>query len=825
MQCAIKNNAFILIWLALCLTPVMAPRLKAAESVADHPADLSARFHVRGYVVHGPLSVPAATLKAIFSRHIGASVALSEIAQAALEIQATNHALGYPEISVAIAPEHTGDIVALNVFRAAYPQIVAYGRRYPPGAENVVPAFSAGPSPLSSLTAPTNVTAATAPRAAAPLYKPATTPMTPAQYAAARAAMYAAWAKADAEAKDTRIHVASTNAGPHFTVEHYVVAGNTILTPAAIAATLTNIDGAFGTNVSLDGIKTAVTQLQGAYRQRGYVTVAVGLPQQKLTNATVKLQVTEGRLVSIEVKGNHYFSSNNVMRALPGLHTNMILNGLIFQAELNRANASQDRQIYPVIAPGPDPGTSDLTLKVKDRIPLHAKVTFNNESSPGTPALRLNTSAVYDNLWQEEHVLGVQYSFSPQDYKTVSSQFAPLEPAAHQWNFYDQPLVANYSTFYRLPLGNPEPVEKIIAANPNNFGYSEATRQFRLPPSSGQPDLTFFASRSTIDTGVQLLNQNVILDTGTNSIIQKNFQQDLTVNDDLGFRLNVPIRTTTEIQSSLSGGLDFKLYQSTSYKTNSFYLTSDEYDTVVSQFATNVSVDNSPVPATQNQVEYLPLALRYDGALRDAHGTTAFSLGMSANLWFISSTKFPDGTPNSTNLYGRASLQQTTGSSQTSGHWIILTPSLTRTYNFFTNWTTTVRADGQWASEPLISNEQFGIGGVNSVRGYREGEVFGDTGWHVSLEQQTAPYVVGTVYGTTPLTVRGSVYMDYARAYLLDSENRGPAMTALWGTGFGIMATMGSHWEARFLFSVPLLPSPTTPRDEAFFNFSLTAQF
>jgi hemolysin activation/secretion protein len=218
--------------------------------------------------------------------------------------------------------------------------------------------------------------------------------------------------------------------------------------------TLTNIDGAFGTNVSFEGIRTAVTQLQGAYSERGYVTVSVGLPQQKLTNATVKVQVTEGRLADILVKGNRYFSSNNVMRALPGLHTGMILNGPIFNAELNRANASQDRQIYPVISPGPDLGTSDLSLVVKDQFPLHAKVELDNESSPGTPDLRVNASAVYYNVWGLNHSLGLQYGFSPQQFKDGD------------WPLYDEPLMANYGLFYRLPLGNPQPIDDMIARKP-----------------------------------------------------------------------------------------------------------------------------------------------------------------------------------------------------------------------------------------------------------------------------------------------------------------------------------------------------------------------
>ena len=36
-----------------------------------------------------------------------------------------------------------------------------------------------------------------------------------------------------------------------------------------------------------------------AYRERGFVTVSVALPQQKLTNATVIVKVAEGRLAAI----------------------------------------------------------------------------------------------------------------------------------------------------------------------------------------------------------------------------------------------------------------------------------------------------------------------------------------------------------------------------------------------------------------------------------------------------------------------------------------------------------------------------------------------
>ena len=98
---------------------------------------------------------------------------------------------------------------------------------------------------------------------------------------------------------------------------------------------------------------------------------------------------------------------------------------------------------------------------------------------------------------------------------------------------------------------------------------------------------------------------------------------------------------------------------------------------------------------------------------------------------------------------------------------------------FYTNWVATFRGDGQWASQPLISNEQFGIGGVNSVRGYHEGEEFGDTGWHFSSRTVHPAASVGTVYGNTPLILRGSVYMDIATVYLLDPLGRPPSTRTL----------------------------------------------
>jgi hemolysin activation/secretion protein len=608
----------------------------------------------------------------------------------------------------------------------------------------------------------------------------------------------------DAERRQRMLPARPANAAPEtstnaakFDLKGYELIGNTLLPPDITALVL---EPYVRSNATFEVIRQGLSDLQKVYNDRGYPTVLLSLPPQTLSNGIVKIRVVEGTIAEINVLHNHFYSSNNVMRALPSLHTNMILNTYVFQNELDRANANQDRQIYPQIEQGAEPGTSDLNLLVKDRLPLHAKVELNNQNSPGTPDLRLNTSFLDDNLWQYEHSLGVQYSFSPEEYKQGT-----------QWDLYDVPLVANYSGFYRLPLTGLASVADAMTNNVGSFGYDEATRRFNLPPPSGQAELNIYASRSTIDTGVQNLLSTNLYSSGGNFLHRSDFQQELTVNNAIGSRLSMPLWSRGGFQSTLSGGLDYKQYQLSSYKTNIFTSATVETNTLTSPptIITNHFTDYSAVPPTIRPLNYVPLALRFDASHKETWGLTTFGLGISGNSWYSGSV---------------SNLHNVIGSTHSSGHWGIVTPSLGQDIVFHTNWTLSVRLDAQIASEPLPANEQFGAGGVNSVRGYHEGEVFGDDGWHTSVELKTPVHRVGLVTTKQPLNIRGSVYMDNARVFLLDPQGR-QGSTSLWSAGFGGVASIGSRWEARFLFSVPFIATADVPRDELYFNFALSAQF
>jgi hemolysin activation/secretion protein len=588
----------------------------------------------------------------------------------------------------------------------------------------------------------------------------------------------------------------SANPAIHFEVKSYEVTGNTLLPQKVINDIFSQHTG---TNVTFDDVARAEKELQLQYHNRGYDTVSVTIPQQRLTNGVFRVRVFEGRLAEIVVMGNRFFSSNDVMRALSGLKTNVFLNSKLLQPQLDLANGNRDRQIYPEIHPGPTTNTTTLILRIKDQLPLHAKVEANNQSTPGTPDMRLATSAEYDNLWQLEHSMGMQYTFSEEQYKQGGN-----------WNMYDKPLVANYSGFYRMPLAAPQSPADEAANNPGKFGYNEATRKFVLPPSIGAPELNIYGSGSTIDTGVVQGAQKTLFSTNTGIIQQQTLHQDLTYNDALGFRVTSPLPEFYGFRSHVQFGGDYKQYKQENFETNDFIFT-QFLTTASGQPFTRVTTTPSPVPTAMQAVDYFPLTLHYDVDRPDPYGSSGLGANYSPNIWYSGS---------------RSNLENVAGSTEASGFWHVVTGYVNRDQNLPHDWKLALRGDGQWSSEPLISNEQFGAGGINGVRGYHEGEVFGDSGWRVTSELKLPPYRVGYAGQGTgrPLIVRASFFMDYADTYLSDPGGR-KGETPLWGTGIAGAASLGSHFNGMLSFGLPLQNTPTTEAYHLRIAFSLSAQF
>jgi hemolysin activation/secretion protein len=584
-----------------------------------------------------------------------------------------------------------------------------------------------------------------------------------------------------------------TNA-PAFEVDGYLVEGNTVLPDEQMNAIFSKYTGPA---ISIEQIRAALGELQLTYREYGFVTVGVALPRQQVTNGIIRVQVTEGRLGEITVVGNRYFSADNIRRALPGLATNELPNTKWLQPEIDRANGNPDRQIYPKILPGAIPGTSTLMLQVQDQFPLHGHLELNDKATPDTPRTRIDSALQYNNLWQLDHQIGLGYTFSPQ----------AMKPDDYGPQFYDQPAVASYSGYYRIPFGASKSLRETYEEMPVNFGYDEATHRFNLPPLTGSPELILYASRSTTDTGFRYGPVSTITDTSTLLVTSQDAERDPTATANIGARLILPLPQWRSVQSSFSAGFDFKTYQLQTLITHSTTVTF--LDSNGPPLSTTVSL---PTYAA-NSVVYAPLSVGWSGSESDSLGSTSFGLSDSLYLAMLASSS--------------ARFQALAGSPKAGGNYTTLNFNLGREQKLPGDWTLLARANGQWSSEPLISNEQFAIGGVNSVRGYFEGDEQGDSGWSASLEARTPFFKtqVATLDDFVPTWLRASVFLDYGQRYLIDPQPGVSRVRSLMGSGFGVSANINNHLEARVAVAWAVFNSPNSQAGLPFVHFALGAQF
>ncbi len=584
-----------------------------------------------------------------------------------------------------------------------------------------------------------------------------------------------------------------------FEVRGYRIDGNTELPPDEFGML-----GKYTGRIDFARLREGLGKLQLRYRELGFATVSVTLPRQKLTNGIVRVKIVEGRLSRIIVEGNRFYSEKNIRRALPSLTTNILINTKWFQPELDQANLNRDRQIYPVISPGVEPGTTELELKVKDRLPLHGHIEVNDKSSPGTPLLRLDTAFQYNNLWQYDHQIGVDYNFSPQAYK----------PQGSVHGFYDMPLITSYSAYYRIPLGFGSSLRENLDRQPATFGFDEVTHKFNLPPATGSPDITVYAARSASATPVRYGPVSLVfISTNSHSTFSsQTSEQSFTFDDNLGVKLTIPLREIEGVHSAFFVGADFKSYSAPTFATNAY--TAALYATNAGVPILEASKTITDSSNTRLSLQYIPISFGWTATRPDSSGVFAISYLQSVFLQSLASA--------------RTNFEVAAGAPGAGGNYTTINAGLIREQNLFGGWSAVFNMNGQWSSAPLISNEQFALGGTAGVRGYQEGAVYGDTGWRMLFDLRAPPVNVGylpTATGYIPAELRCSVFMDYGRTSLIDRPTAANLTFPEWGAGFGFFLTAGEHFDARLSVAWALENTVTSRAGSALAYFSVGAQF
>jgi hemolysin activation/secretion protein len=168
-----------------------------------------------------------------------------------------------------------------------------------------------------------------------------------------------------------------------------------------------------------DDVEQARSALEKAYRDKGFQTVAVQIPPQKVAGGVIVLQVVPNEVGRLRVHGSRYFSIEEIKREAPSLQEGTAPNFSQVTRDLTVLNQSPDRVVTPTLRAGIVPGTVDVDLNVKDTLPIHGSLELNNRYSPFTSPLRVNGAVSYDNLWQLGHSIGFSFQLSPEELNQV----------------------------------------------------------------------------------------------------------------------------------------------------------------------------------------------------------------------------------------------------------------------------------------------------------------------------------------------------------------------------------------------------------------------
>lgn len=144
---------------------------------------------------------------------------------------------------------------------------------------------------------------------------------------------------------------------------------------------------------------------------------------------------------------------------------------------------------------------------------------------------------------------------------------------------------------------------------------------------------------------------------------------------------------------------------------------------------TNTNLEFGGTTVLQSDVDIFNLMGGYNSLTYDRLGS--WTLGI-------------DGYYSPGNVGGRndsADLQQLRAFAK--AHYFYTRGFFERVLELTQNFDFVFRITGQWASGNLVPTEQLGFGGYNSIRGYDQYSIVGDSGYFSNLEIRTKPYSPG----------------------------------------------------------------------------------
>lgn len=218
-----------------------------------------------------------------------------------------------------------------------------------------------------------------------------------------------------------------------FEIRSFTLDGGSLLSKEEVDET---VKPYVGKRKDFSDVQFALEAIEALYSKRGYSAVHVLLPEQELELGEIHFEVTESRFGKIVVKNNKFIkfvSDENALNAIPSLRPGNIPRSKQIARELKLANENPARQLNVVLKAGETDDIVDANLVVTESKPGSWGMTMDNTGSPQTGRARMGFSYRHANLFDLDHVGGVQMQFSPEYLDRVKILGGSYKIPAYGW--------------------------------------------------------------------------------------------------------------------------------------------------------------------------------------------------------------------------------------------------------------------------------------------------------------------------------------------------------------------------------------------------------
>ena len=209
-------------------------------------------------------------------------------------------------------------------------------------------------------------------------------------------------------------------------------------------------------------------------------------------------------------------------------------------------------------------------------------------------------------------------------------------------------------------------------------------------------------------------------------------------------------------------------------------------------------------------ISYLPFSVQYSATLQGARGVTQADVGVNFSLRGVADDVV--------DCFGQQVNEFECKRFKARASYVYLKGSVQRVQRLPWGLSVMGRVGGQLTDQPLISNEQIGAGGVDSVRGYLEFERAGDSGLYSSLELRRA----FMVQGFEDVNIFG--FVEGAKLRVMEALPGQTSRFDLSSAGVGARLAWRDV-NATLNVAVPFEATPYTPANEVRIHFRLAYEF